>query len=307
MTAEEIASAGTHVWARAVGHRIAWGRLALYVYSGIVLAFLLLPSVLIVPMSLGSEKYLEFPPRRLSLRWYHAYFTDPGWIEPTLLSLRVALLAAVAATVLGTLAALALVRGRVPAREWVTGAIVAPMIAPHIIVAIATYLLFARLHLVGTTVGFVLAHAVLAVPYVILTVSAALARFDPNLELAALNLGASRLATLLRVTMPLVLPGVLTGAAFAFITSFDEAVVSFFISGVTGKTLPKKLFEDIDFDVSPVIAAVATLLTLISLVVMGGMELVRRRMEARARRLGGADGRGRRGAAVLRVARREEP
>lgn len=259
----------------------ALGRLLLYGVGGAVLVFLLLPSLLVVVMSFGSEKYLEFPPSHWSLRWYTAYFRDPDWLDPTLFSFRIAALTTLVATTIGTMAALALVRGRAPAREWVQALVVAPMVAPGIIVAIAVYLLFARLHLVGRTEGFVLAHTVLAVPYVVLTVSAALYRFDPSLELAALSLGASRLTAVGRVTLPLVLPGVLTGAAFAFITSFDEAVVSFFISGVTNKTLPKKLFEDIDFDVSPIVAAVGTLLTALSLLVMGGIELRRLRTVAR--------------------------
>lgn len=252
-------------------------RIALYGSSLLVVTFLVLPSVLVAVMSLGSEKYLEFPPRSLSLRWYEAYFRDPDWIGPTLFSLRVGALSALASTAIGTMASLALVRGRLPAREWINAIVVAPVVAPAIIVAIAVYLLFARWHLVGTTPGFVLAHTVLTVPYVVLTVSAALSRFDPSLELAALSLGASPLKAFLKVTLPLVLPGVLAGGAFAFIVSFDEAVVSFFISGVTTKTLPKKLFEDIDFDVSPTVAAVGTLLTALSLLVVGGIELARSR------------------------------
>jgi len=264
--------------------RVPFRRLGLYMFGGVVIAFLLLPTMLIVPMSFGPEKYLEFPPRALSLRWYLEYFRDPEWIRPTLFSFRIALLTAGAATTLGTAAALALVRGRVPGREWVNAAILAPMIVPTIIKAIAVYAVFVRLHLAGTTAGFVLAHTVLAIPYVVLTVSAALYRFDPSLEMAALSLGASRLKAVLRVTLPLVLPAVLTGMAFAFITSFDEAVVSFFISGVRDKTLPRKLFEDIDFDVTPVVAAVATLLTALSFVALGSIELARLRAAARAER-----------------------
>lgn len=253
----------------------ALAKVSVYLCGAAVLAFLLLPSLLVVVMSFGAEKYLEFPPRSFSLRWYHAYLRDPDWIGPTLFSLRIAVLTAISSTTIGTMAALALVRGRLPGRTLINALVLAPMVAPGIIVAIALYLVFARAHLVGTTTGFLLAHMVLTVPYVVVTVSAALARFDPTLELAALSLGASRFEAIRRVTLPLALPGVLAGAAFAFVTSFDEAVVSFFISGVTAKTLPKKLFEDIDFDVSPTVAAVGTLLTLLSLLVMAVGERLR--------------------------------
>ncbi len=268
-----VATIAAPSWAAGV----PWGRLALWAVGGGVVAFLLLPTLLVTVMSFGSEKYLEFPPRSFSLAWYVAYFRDPDWIGPTLFSLRVAVLTALVATVVGSLASLALVRGRVPGRGLIQAAVTAPMVAPGIIVAIALYLVFAPWRLVGTTLGFVLAHAVLTVPYVVLTVSAALSHVEASLELAAMSLGASRARAVSCVTLPLALPGVLAGAAFAFIVSFDEAVVSFFLSGVTTKTLPKKLFEDIDFDISPTVAAVGTLLTVLSIAVMGAIELIRPR------------------------------
>lgn len=262
--------------------RIDVSRVLLSAAGVLVLAFLLLPSVMVFGMSFGAEKYLQFPPGSWSLRWYVAYLTDPEWIRPTLFSLRIALLTTLLSTIVGTMGALALVRGSIPGREWVNAAIAAPIAAPTIVIAIAIYLLLAPLHLVGTAVGFVLAHSVLAVPYVVMTVSASLYRLDPSLELAALSLGASRVIAARLVILPLIMPGVLTGAAFAFTASFDEAVVSFFISGVTtDKTLPKKLFEDIDFDVSPIVAAVSTLLTLVSLLVMGSAQWIRPRAARR--------------------------
>ncbi len=277
-------SANVSVGAKPPIAAVDMSRVALPVFGIAVIAFLLVPSVLVAVMSFGTEKYLEFPPRALSARWYEAYFRDTEWVSATLFSLRVAVVTAIASTGIGTMAALGLVRGRLPCRELVTAVVLAPMAAPAIIVAIAIYLFFAPMHLVGTTTGFVLAHTVLTAPYVVVTVSAALSRFDPSLELAALSLGASRRKAVMKVTVPLILPGILAGAAFAFITSFDEAVVSFFLSGVTTKTLPKKLFEDIDFDVSPIVAAVGTLLTGLSFVVMGGIELIRRRGAGGARR-----------------------
>lgn len=263
--------------------RRSWSAAALGLYGSIVLAFLVAPSLLVAVMSFGDQAFLTFPPAGFSTRWYEQYLTDPGWIEPTIFSVQVAVLTAVAATVLGTSAALALVRGQMVGRGAIQALITAPLIVPHIILAIGLLSFFSRVGLRGTTPGFVLAHTALAAPYVVLTVSAALYRLDGSLELAAQSLGASRLAAFRTVTLPLIRPGVIAGAGFAFITSFDEAVVSFFISSVSQKTLSRKLFEDIDFSLTPVIAAVGTLITVLSLLVAGGIEL---------RRLRGSGGRG---------------
>jgi mannopine transport system permease protein len=235
-----------------------------------------LPTLIVVPKSLTGEQYLAFPPRSWSLKWYTAYFNDPEWIRATLFSIEIAALTTVAATILGTCAALAIVRGDIKGLAWINAFTIAPMIVPHIVVAVAMYLSFATLGLTGTVLGFVIAHTILAVPYVILTVSAALHRLDPALEMAALNLGASRLQAFFRVTLPMTLPGIAAGAAFAFIISLDEAVVSFFLSGVSVKTLTRKLFEDIDYSLSPVIASASTLLVVVSLTVMGAIEIARR-------------------------------
>jgi mannopine transport system permease protein len=157
----------------------------------------------------------------------------------------------------------------VPGRETVQALILAPLIVPHIVVAIALYLQFAPWSLVGTTAGFVLAHTVLAIPYVVLIVSAALTRLDQSLEMAALNLGASPLRTFLEVTVPLTAPAIGAGAIFAFLASFDETIVSFFLSGIENKTLTRKLFEDIDFNLSPIIAAISTIIVVTTIAVMG--------------------------------------
>lgn len=264
------------------------GAVALYAFVFSVLIFLVLPTVIVVPMSLNADQYLAFPPRGWSFKWYAAYFSDPEWIAATLFSLEIAAVTTIAATILGTCAALALVRGDIGGLGWLNALTLAPMIVPHIVVAVAMYLEFARLGLTGTVPGFAIAHTALAVPYVVLTVSASLYRLDPAFEMAALNLGASRLQAFYCVTLPLILPGVATGAAFAFIISLDEAVVSFFLSGVTGKTLTRKLFEDIDYSLSPVIAAASTLLVILSLAVMGSIELARRAAIAKPRGEGAA-------------------
>ncbi|MGI4941406.1 MAG: ABC transporter permease [Janthinobacterium lividum] len=225
-----------------------------------ILVFLMTPTLLILPMSFSPTDYLMFPPRGVSLKWYVLFLTDPDWVDATLFSLRIASLTTVASSVIGTMASLALVRGRLPGRQVLEPLLLAPLIVPHIIVAIAVYLQFAPLGLVGTQLGFVLIHTALAVPYVVLVVTAALQRLPPSLEMAGLNLGASRLRCFWSITMPLIGPAILAGAVFAALASFDETVVSFFLSGVEHKTVTRKMFEDIEFNLSPVIAAASTVL-----------------------------------------------
>jgi len=242
-----------------------------------VAAFLMVPTVLIVPMSFGPDRYLRFPPDGFTLHWYAAYFNDPDWIGATLFSLQVAVLTAVLATVVGTLVSLALVRGRLPGRSIVELLVMGPVIVPNIALAIAMFLVFDRLRLVGTTFAFVIAHTALAMPFVVFTVLAALYRFDANLELAALSCGAGRIAAFRYVTLPIIAPGVVSAAVFAFIISFDEPVISFFLSDLDRKSLPRKMFEDIDFNVSPTLAAVATMLSALTVLALVAAHLLRQR------------------------------
>jgi mannopine transport system permease protein len=233
-----------------------------------VLVFLMVPTLIIVPMSLSPENVLHFPPPGLSWRWYIAFLTDPDWIAATLFSVQIAGLTTVASVLIGTAASVALVRGRLPGRAVVEALLLSPLIVPHIVVAIAVYLQFAPLGLTGTVAGFVLIHTALAVPYVVLVVSAGLQRLPPSLELAGLNLGGSRLTCFRRITLPLILPAVLAGGVFAFLASFDETIVSFFISGTEHKTVTRKMFEDIEFNLSPVIAAASTVFIVVTLLLM---------------------------------------
>lgn len=256
--------------------RASWPRLLLAGFSLGALAFLVLPILIVVPMSFSGGDHLEFPPSSLSLRWYRAYFADAEWMGSTWLSLKIALLTMAAAMLLGTLTAFALVRSGLSGKGWVQALVAAPMIAPAIITAVAFYLALSRAGLVGTTFGFVLAHTVLALPFVIFSVNASLERIDPRLELAARSLGASPASAVLLITMRLALPGIVFGALFAFLASFDEATVSYFVATAGSKPLPKKMFEGIEWELSPVIAAVATLLTLISFTVVLLLALLQR-------------------------------
>jgi len=252
------------------------GTVGLYVIGTIILVFLIMPTLIIAPMSLSPGQYIEFPPRALSTRWYVAYFADSSWIDATLFSVQIASMTTLASATIGVMASLALVRGRVPARDTVMALLLAPLIVPHVIVAIAVYFQFAPLGLIGTRFGFVLIHTALAVPYVVLVVTAALQRLPSSYEMAGLNLGASRLQCFRHITLPLILPAIIAGSIFAFLASFDETVVSFFISGVEHKTITRKLMEDIEFNLSPLIAAASMIFVVATVLLMWCGTLFRR-------------------------------
>ena len=253
-------------------------RLAFWGCCALILAYLILPTILVFPISLGGDSYIRFPPRNLTLDWYRAYFNDPEWRAATLFSLKIATLSAITSTVIGTAASIAMSRGDFPGRKLLATLVLAPLITPHVVLALALYFQFAPLGLVGTTFGFVVAHSVLAVPYVVLMTSAALSGVDPSLEMAALNLGASRWRVLKEITLPLIAPGIAGGALFAFLTSFDETVVSFFISGVDSKPITRKIFEDVDFNLTPVIAAVSVVFVVVTIALMVAANIVSRGM-----------------------------
>ena len=248
-----------------------------YLFCALVFLFLVAPIAIVVPMSFSSARFLKFPPPGFSLQWYANYFNSPDWIGATLTSIQVACLVTLLATTLGTLLALALTRGRFRGRGLVYAFSVSPMIIPLIISAIAIYFLYAKLHLVGTITGLVLAHTILAIPFVLILVSSTLKGFDPTLERAALSLGANPVKTFFLVTLPVIRPGVISAALFAFITSFDELVIAIFISGVHAVTLPKRMWDGIRMEIDPTIAAVSSLLIGVSVLLMLLVELLRRR------------------------------
>lgn len=252
--------------------RTSLARWLLIGVSTLILLFVALPTLIVVPVSLSSTEYLSFPPQELTLRWYEEFLTDADWIRATLLSLQIAIVVAIVSLVIGTMAALAMVRG-LGGSGIMSAIAAAPLVIPTIIYAIAILLFFSQLRLSGSFWGFVLAHTALASPYVVIIVSAALYRSDPSLELAAMNLGASRARAIWEVTLPGIRPALVTGAAFAFLTSFDDATVSFFLANLSDMTLPRKMFENLQFFISPVLAVVATLLTLFTLVLIGGLTL----------------------------------
>jgi putative spermidine/putrescine transport system permease protein len=245
-----------------------------------VLLFLIAPVVIILIVSFSGADYLRFPPPGLSLRWYREFFGVPGWRQAIGVSVQVAGLTTVFATALGFLASLALVRGRFRGKGAIYAFLLSPMIVPTIITAIGLYFFFVRLRLTGSIVAMALGHTVLALPVVVIIIAATLQGFDMRFEQAALSLGASRLTALRRVTLPLILPGVLSAALFAFLTSFDELLIPLFLSGIEVQTLTVRVWNSLLLEVDPTIAAVSSFLIGVTTVVLGASALLRRRGEA---------------------------
>jgi len=237
-------------------------RLALGLVCTPIFVFLMLPLVVVFPLSLSSAPYLQFPPPGLSWRWYQSYFGDPVWIDATVRSLVIGTTTTLATLAVGMPLAFSLVRGRYWGRKLLDRLAIAPLIVPTIIISVAIYGLFAKLKLIGAWYGIALAHTILALPFVIIILGASLRGLDENLEQAALGLGASRWQVILRITLPEIRPSIVTAAVLAFITSFDELVVAMFLAGPQ-MTLPKKMFDNIRMEIDPTIAAVSVLQILI--------------------------------------------
>jgi putative spermidine/putrescine transport system permease protein len=242
-----------------------------------VLAFLLVPIAVIVPLSFSDSSFLVYPIPGWSLKWYENLFTSGDWIRAARNSFIVAPLATVIATVLGTLAAVGLARTDFPYKGVLMSVLIAPMVVPIVVVGVATYLFFAPLGLVDSYAGLIIVHAALGAPFVLTTVLATLQGFNHNLVRASLSLGAGPIGTFFRVTLPVIAPGVISGALFAFATSFDEVVVTLFLAGPEQVTLPRQMFTGIRENITPTIAAVATLLILFTTSLLLVLEWLRGR------------------------------
>jgi len=223
--------------------------------------------LVVFPMSLSSAPYLQFPPPGFSWQWYERYLNDPQWIDATVRSLQIGAATATLALALGVPLSFGLVRGKFPGRQMLDRLSMAPIIVPTIIFAVAIYGVFAKLKLIGEWYGLVLAHTVLALPFVVLVMVAGLRDFDRSIEQAAEGLGASRWRTLWRVTLPLLRPSLISAGLLAFINSFDEVVVALFLSGAR-MTLPKKMFDNILMEIDPTIAAVSVMQILLVSIVL---------------------------------------
>ncbi len=267
------------------GQRV-WYYTFRYVICGFIFFFLIAPILTIIPLSFNAEDFFTFTPEMLalspegySLKHYEDFFTNADWQQALRNSFMIAPAATFLATAFGTLAAIGLTQSHVPFRRAIMAMLISPMIVPLIISAAGMYFFYSRIGLQGTYWGVVLAHAALGTPFVIITVTATLAGFDRSLTRAAANMGANPVTTFFRVQMPLIVPGVVSGALFAFITSFDEVVVVLFLGSAGQKTLPWQMFTGLREQISPTILAVATIMVAISIVLLTVLELLRRRSE----------------------------
>lgn len=256
------------------------------VICGLIFFFLIAPIITIIPLSFNAEDFFTFTPEMLrldpdgySLRHYRDFFTNPEWQGPLWNSLKIAPVATLISVGLGTLAAIGLSQSHVPFRRAIMAILISPMIVPLIISAAGMYFFYSRVGLQGTYWGVVLAHAALGIPFVIITVTATLVGFDRSLTRAAASMGAGPVRTFFRIQMPLILPGVISGGLFAFITSFDEVVVVLFVGSAGQKTLPWQMFTGLREQISPTILATATVLVTISVLLLATVELLRRRSE----------------------------
>ena len=264
---------------------------------GMVLFFLVMPLIAVIPISFSSSPFLEFTPGMIaldpeafSLRWYRLLIgdcSDPGittvcsdrWLIGAQNSLFIGIIATLLATTLGIMAALGLSRPYMPFRKVIMAIMISPLIVPLIITASGVFFFFAKLNLVATFTGLIFAHTILGLPFVVITVTATLVGYDHNLTRAAASLGGGPLRNFFKVEMPLILPGVISGALFAFITSFDEVVIVLFVGGPEQFTLPRQMWSGIRQEISPTILSAATILVIISILLLTTVELLRRRTE----------------------------
>ncbi len=259
-----------------LARKIDPGRALLTLFCVGVGIFLILPIFIVIPISFSSAQFLQFPPPGWSLQWYQSFFSNHAWINALKTSALVAVPTTILATALGTAAALALIRSTFPGSGLINAVLMAPLIVPVIIAACGIFAVFRFWGLIGTYSGLILAHTALAIPFVVVTVSASLRTVDRRLEQAARGLGASSLVAFRRITLPLILPGVLSGALFALVTSLDEVIVSLFISTAQVRPLAVQMWSDVRGAIDPTIAAISTMLFGFSLVLLLLVSLLRR-------------------------------
>ena len=275
MSLPPYASTGERIW-----------YYAFRVICVLIFIFLIGPILVVIPLSFNAQDFFTFTPEMLrldpagySLKHYEDFLTNSDWQGALRNSFRIAPVATLLAVVFGTLAAIGLSQPHVPFRGAIMAILISPMIVPLILSAAGMYFFYSRLGLQGTYWGVVLAHAALGIPFVIITVTATLVGFDRSLTRAAASLGADPVRTFFKVQMPLILPGVISGGLFAFITSFDEVVVVLFVGSAGQKTLPWQMFTGLREQISPTILAVATILVALSILLLATVEILRRRSE----------------------------
>ncbi len=257
-----------------------------YTYRGIcvlIFVFLIAPIIVIIPLSFNSEPYFTYPMAGYSMRWYEEIFGDSPisilWQRSMVNSVIIAFFATILATLLGTLAALGMTRVQFKGKGLLLAVLISPLVVPIVITAVGMFYFYAKIGLVGTLTGIILAHAALGVPFVVITVTATLIGFDHNMVRAGASLGAGPVRVFFVITLPLILPGVLAGALFAFATSWDELIVVLFLATTEEHTIPRRMWSGIRELISPTITAAATMLIFLSILLMITMELLRRRGE----------------------------
>jgi putative spermidine/putrescine transport system permease protein len=253
-------------------------RLARILFGAVVLAiaaFLLLPTLIIFPISFSAAyDASQFPPAAYSFKWYESVLTDPAWQSATITSLKASCLTVICSVALGTSAALALFRGRFAGKAVVRALLLSPLVTPVVVFAIGIFMVFSSWRVVGTLWGLVAANTVLSTPFVVASVTATLHTLNPNLELASAGLGAGPWRTFWRITLPLIFPGVMAGAIFAFIASWDEVVVAIFLTTPSLRTLPVLIWSGVRAEISPAVAAVGSILIVISAIGMIAVYLI---------------------------------
>jgi len=259
---------------------------ALRLIVALVLLFLIFPILVTVPLSFNSEPFFTFTegmlkldPEAYSTKWYVEFFTDKKWNIALKNSFYFAIMSTILATILGTVAAVGLASDRMPFKSVITAILISPMIVPLVIIAAGMYFFYSVIDIAGTDFGIIVAHAMLGTPFVVITVTATLAGFDKSLLRASSSLGANPVTTFLKVTFPLIRPGVISGALFAFVTSFDEVVLIIFLADPDQRTIPRQMFSGLREQINPTILAAASLLILISIILLFTIELLRRRSE----------------------------
>lgn len=263
-------------------YRSFWWRVGRFFFNGfalLALIFLITPVLVIVPLSFNKSSFLTYPMDGFSLEWYKVFFASDAWLGALKNSFIIAPIATLFATVLGTLAAMGIVRSNFRGKLLFMSIIMSPMVTPIVIVAVGLYFFFAQLSLINSYLGLILAHTVLGIPFVVITVSATLKGYDYNYSRAAASLGASPFFAFRTVTFPLIAPGVISGALFAFATSFDEVVVTLFLASPRQRTLPMQMFSGIRDNIDPTIAAAATIMLVSSAMLLLTIEWLRRRNE----------------------------
>lgn len=252
---------------------------AIRIFCVLVLVCLVLPILAIIPISFTSDTMLSYPMPGFSLRWFTEFFNSVMWTLSMKNSFIIGFATTLLATTLGTLAALGLTMANLPFKGVITGIMIMPMVVPVVISAVGIYFFYAWIGLTSTYTGMILAHTALATPFVVITVTATLQGFNRNQIRAGSSLGASPATVFFKITLPQILPGVISGALFAFVTSFDEVVVALFIAGSEQYTLPRQMFAGIREKYNPTIAAVATMMIVFSVLLLVTVELLRRRSE----------------------------